>query len=570
MIAVVACGTDQRAAFDAPALDASPPSASLGDGGSFPNTSLCDEGKLLAARSPAGCRFLATEISWSGNDFPNYEPGGCHPLLVTNSSTEAAHLRLRFEDREEDAAPYATTATVKDLGASYAPLRDGVLHPGETAVVSTILTPYRSDDPTRGVSECPTKAFVESSAPSARYQTVTPAIELLSDVPILAVYVYRYQLSARLNNGATDGAMTKAYPLFPVHLFATSVMETGIFKPGLPSKITTVDQDGSFPLPVAPVRRVVVSAFDDTQVTLAAPDGSTRTVVLQRGDAWADDSNDAFVGRSVTANRPVGVISGCPSAFIPWDFPNNPEVDEARALSASLPEALWGSEYVAVRHGDRWPGKPEQPPWRIIGGADGTKLTYEPAKPDGAPDTIDRGQLAVFFADAPFVVRSQDAAHPFYVGGHMTGANYQKQRYGFVGYDEDVRGGPVSLHVLATSRWVKRYDFFALPTYPNANLVVIRKRGAAEVRLDCAGTLAGWQPIGASYEFVRVALTGPLYESVGTCQVGAHQIVSDDPFAATLWGWGDYETVTALGLASSESYGLPLFGVDTETQSSTH
>ena len=570
--AVVACGTDRRAAFE-PAPDASPSPANAGDGGAFPNApaSSCDDAALAAARSLAGCRFIAPEIGWSGSSHPDIAVGGCHPLLVTNPTSQPAHLRLRYEDREEDAAPYASTATFEGLGATYAPLQGGVLRPGETAVVSTIFAPRAPSDRLPESSLCPTKAFLESNTPVVLLGAATDAIELLSDVPVLAVHVLRYQLSPRPDGVAGAFTETSAYPLFPVHLFAKSVIETGIFKPGLPSTITLTDENGPTVLPVAPIRRVVVGAFDDTHVTVSLADGSTRAIVLQRGNVWADDANDAFVGHSVTADRPVTVISGSVESFIRWDFPVQPAPDANRVFSASLPEAVWASEYVAVRHRDRWEGISEQPPWRIIGATDGTKLSYEPSRPEGAPEAIQRGQLAIFVADSAFVIRSQDAAHPFYVGAHMTGANYQKQRSGFAGTGtEDLRGGAESLHVLPASRWVDRYSFFVLPAYPNANLVVIRKRDSGDVRLDCAGTLAGWQPVGASYEFTRVALTGPLFDPIGTCQAGPHQIESDAPFAATLWAWGDHETGAALGIGDSAGYALPLFGIDAAMQPTAH
>ncbi len=41
-----------------------------------------------------------------------------------------------------------------------------------------------------------------------------------------------------------------------------------------------------------------------------------------------------------------------------------------------------------------------------------TVLVYEPAIPAGAPTSLGAGQLAAFFADEPFVVRSQDSEHP--------------------------------------------------------------------------------------------------------------------------------------------------------------
>src|SRR6202034_1936191 len=86
------------------------------------------------------------------------------------------------------------------------------------------------------------------------------------------------------------------------------------------------------------------------------------------------------------------------------------------------PVRALGSEYVGVRYRNRYDGQEESPPWRIIGAADGTVLTWEPSAPSGAPTTLSLGQVTEFATNGPFVVTSQDSSHPFYVAAHMTGA----------------------------------------------------------------------------------------------------------------------------------------------------
>src|SRR5690606_18412469 len=85
------------------------------------------------------------------------------------------------------------------------------------------------------------------------------------------------------------------------------------------------------------------------------------------------------------------------------------------------PTNALGHEFVAVRYRDRQPGHNEIVPWTIVGAVDGTTLTYEPAAPPGAPLTLGRGQVVRFDAPGPFLVRSQDAEHPFSFSAHMTG-----------------------------------------------------------------------------------------------------------------------------------------------------
>lgn len=81
-----------------------------------------------------------------------------------------------------------------------------------------------------------------------------------------------------------------------------------------------------------------------------------------------------------------------------------------------------GSEYVSVRYRTRTPGTEETVPWRIMGMVAGTTLTYDPPQTT-APATLGAGQLVEFEATGPFDVKSQDAMHPFYLAGHMTGGS---------------------------------------------------------------------------------------------------------------------------------------------------
>src|SRR5262249_26118712 len=148
-----------------------------------------------------------------------------------------------------------------------------------------------------------------------------------------------------------------------------------------------------------------------------------------------------------------------------------------------------------------------------------------------------------FESPGGFTVKSQDAEHPFYMAGYMTSG----QLYDGVG-DADF------VNVVTPSQYLPRYTFFTDPTYPETNLVVIRMRDAAsgqmpDVTLDCAGTLAGWQPVGAAgtYEFVRVDLSTGNFASVNGCQNGVHRMEGSfaapagkaPAFGVTIWGFGN-------------------------------
>src|SRR5206468_2268761 len=146
-------------------------------------------------------------------------------------------------------------------------------------------------------------------------------------------------------------------------------------------------------------------------------------------------------------------------------------------------------------------------------------------------------QSAEFSTDAHFVVRSQDAQHPFYAAGYMTAcAN--------VASGDLCPGAPAFVNVVSTSQYQSSYVFFTDPTYPETDLVLVRKRnkdGAfAKVNLECANNLSpnwqpDWKPVG-SFEYARVDLSTNRFDVVVPgCANGRQAMWSDAPFGVTVW-----------------------------------
>lgn len=390
VVAVVACAAElpaePRPAEVEPADDQPPPADGGRPNDAAASSGPCDPASLASRASQAGCRFVMTAIAWDGN----VAVAGCHAVVVSNPSNRAARLRLRFKGvgadvRDEDAAPYARRALVEGGDVRYEPLEGGTLGPRESAVVSALLVPSTWESP-YGPLSCPTKAFVESDAPAARERRVTPGIELRSDEPVVAVQVSGYALDARQRVGP------QPFALVPVHLWEKTPAETGIFKPGMPPTLRLEDEEGeAFEVATSPARTIAVAAFDDTNVVLPHPDGMLGEGTLQRGEVFSHTTGDALTGRRAIADKPVALVTYAPGALIPWDYaPGGLGYDSAPAFSVALPSTAWGSEYVAVRHGDRWSGAPEEAAWRIVGGADDTELAYEPYRPAGAPSRVAR------------------------------------------------------------------------------------------------------------------------------------------------------------------------------------
>ena len=180
--------------------------------------------------------------------------------------------------------------------------------------------------------------------------------------------------------------------------------------------------------------------------------------------------------------------------------------------------------------------------YRIVGAADGTTLTFDPAVPS-APTSLKVGQMAEFEAKGAFVIKSQDAQHPFYVGQMMTGA----AGGGGLG-DEDYT------NVLPPAQFLSKYVFYTDVTYGTTNFAIVSRKsnaGFKDVNVDCLGNVTGWKPIGASgnYEFTNVDIVRNGQPKGNNCQNGPHTATSDGPFGLTVWGLDSYA-----------SYGYPAGG----------
>jgi hypothetical protein len=250
-----------------------------------------------------------------------------------------------------------------------------------------------------------------------------------------------------------------------------------------------------------------------------------------------------FSGSAIESDKPIAVVGASSLFQVP--------VGQQRADGGHqmlFPVSALASEYVGVRFRSRNLNVPESVAWRFVGIVNGTQLSYEPSTPGGAPTTIQAGQLTEFVAPGPFVVRSQDAAHPFAFAQYMSGGEFF-----------DGEGDPEFINVLAPAQYLSRYTFFTDPTYPETNLVIVRAKdpqlGMPTVTLDCLGVVGGWTAVGNGgvYEFARVDLSKNNWNAVGNCDNGVHTIegtfsgpdggpIGVAKIAVTVWGWGSPRT----------------------------
>lgn len=349
------------------------------------------------------------------------------------------------------------------------------------------------------------------------------AFHITTDYPVVAYQMLPY--------GGGQAAFTSATLLLPTSAWDTNYIAINGYSES--ESASPEDYAGAYP------SLAIVAHQDDTEVSILpnvdivggeGVESATRDMVksykLNAGEFLQITQKDELTGSPIQSTKPIGLFGAHACMLVPSGVG---DCDSGQQQIA--PVRATGSEYVAVRHRDRVPGSNEAPPWRIVGMVDDTVLTWEPSRPEGAPESLKLGQVYEFQAEGPFVVKSQDGNHPFYVGQYMMGGN----PYGTI-------GDPEWINVIPPSQYLDYYVFFTDPTYPETSLVVVRTRSKvngefADVELDCAGPLTGWQPVG-DYEYTVVDLTTGNFQSVGNCANGRHEMRSELPFGVTVWGWG--------------------------------
>lgn len=251
--------------------------------------------------------------------------------------------------------------------------------------------------------------------------------------------------------------------------------------------------------------------------------GGTVNVVLNAGDvvqlvaqgtATADLS-----GSLVTANNPVQVISGIPCRQNPLGVQACDHLEE----SVFPAETLGKDYFVTVPTGPN--SNVVGHVVRIFGNRDGTKLTYAPSKPAGAPDTINAGQvvdLGQVKTDFRISGDSEFAVASLMLGGELLDPSAA---------DGEQKGDPSMSFATAIEQYRKRYIFLAPDDYDVSFVDIIYPDGAS-VTLDGASPPAG-KAIGATgFNIARAKLSGG--------KAGAHEITSTKPVGIQVMGYGQY------------------------------
>lgn len=480
-------------------------------------------------QSSVGCKFSAIDLD-------EHHGGSCFVAMVANTWPSNAHITVRRWNGSQMADLPAETFTRLPTGngaaISYGPYSavDGI-PPGQVALV------FLSGAAGGGVA-CPsgiTPAVAGSAVLSGT--GLGEGFEIETDVPIVAYQINPY--------GGGQAAVTGASLLLPNSAWAQNYIAMNAY-----SSATGIGKYASLN---------VVAFEDDTDVTFtpvapvvggggvpASVANQPFTVKLRRSQYMQISQPAELTGSLVTASRKVGVFAGHQCAQIPVGASFCDHIEQMIP-----PVRAFGAEYVAVPYEPRGSSDPTR--WRFVAAADGTTIQFDPAV--SAPLTLNRGGWTEIVSQKPFVARSQDLAHPFFVAALMTGSS---QVSGFTQGSQ--AGDPEMVNIIPPQQYLKKYVFLSDATYPTTNLVVVRKQLAnqtyADVSLDCAGVLGGWQNVDSQglYQFTRTNLVHGDFVPQGNCDNGVHTMESAEPFGLWVWAWG-YDGTSKF--TANVSYGYP-------------
>jgi hypothetical protein len=497
----------------------------------------CDSTKgCSAGHCVAACDAATANQSTIGCDFwavpPDSIPGAgsCYAVYIVNTWNVPVTLTVDRDGATLDPSGFARTPSGSGMGITYAPLANGQIPPGGMAIL--FLSQFGADyvDATRADVACPANVTPAYTAADAAVHGTGRgrAFHIGTSAPVSGYDIFPY--------GGGRSAVTSATLLLPTSVWAKNyVAIDGYGQPAggddqtMPWVALVAAEDGTS-VTISPTADVLGSP-----AVASTPRGVPQTYSLAKGEVLEISQPTSLSGTPIQSNKPIGVLGGQSCMVIP---------DGVLACDSAHqylpPVSALGSSYAAVRYRSRDSSKEEAPPWRVMGVVDGTLLTYDPVRPDGAPTSLRSGQVVQFDSPGGFIVSSQGSTYPFYMSAHMTGG----QQY--MG-----TGDPEFVNVVPTAQYLTHYEFFTDPTYPETNLVLVRSADPrtgtfSDVFLDCMGMkpIQGWQRLGLQddFEFSRVDLVRHDFVPQGACDNGRHTIQSAAPFGVTVWGWGSSET----------------------------
>ena len=475
-----------------------------------------------------GCDFWAPTPPFLGNGNDSPLAGPCYAVFLANAWTSPANITVERGGQKFALAEYGRIPKTVGDKIMYEPIPPGGLPPDEVAILFLSHKPGTMNF--NFSLECPVPpALLEDTA--VANTGVGQAFHVVTDVPVSAYDINPY--------GGALSFLPSASLLFPASAWGTNYMAIAPASSGSTMFALIVAREDNTTIKVAPV-----SSLPGGGGQPPAPAGVTTQYQLDAGESlqWFDDAATFNPTSTVLdSDKPIGLWTG--SSYMSVKSMTLGPGGGDSAHQQILPVKAVGSEYVGAGVVTRLANLgPESVPYRLVGAVAGTKLSWDPAPPQGAPTALEAGQVAQFETTSVFTVRSQDADHPFLFSQYLSGGS-PDTRPGcttqFMGISCGL-GDEEWVSMLTSKQFQKRYVFFTDPTYGTTNLVVTRARsdGAfADVTLECLGVITGWMPVGDEglYEYAHVELERSGVP-VGNCGTSSHLATSDGPFGIVVWG----------------------------------
>lgn len=514
------CSRDLHAVLDGcteAVVETCEPSSGCANGTCVP---ACDS--AAQSHGSIGCSFWTTPP-----DVVPQADNSCFAAFVANTWSTPVRVTGTYGNKALDLSRSIYRAVTADGAIRYERI-EGAIPPGELGIVFLSQAPDRPETKGNSVA-CPDGVEVAhvGIAVAEHATSIYDAFHLETDAPVSVYSMFPY--------GGAKSYLPSATLVLPSSSWSTSyVLLDGWKTTESDSFIQIVAESDDTEVRVRPIVDVQPGVNVD-----AAPRGSVATWRLQRGQVLELMQRDSLAGSLMESSAPVAVFGGTTCPYIPAG------VTACDSLHQQIaPVNQWSSRYSAVPYASRriaadGTSVAESVPWRLVAAQDGTMLTYEPSRPEGAPTTLSASESVTFTTDSIFSVRSQDAAHPIHLSTYMTGAR-----------KNSTLGDPDFVNIVADDQFLDRYVFFVDHTYSDSTLTVVRRKdqlGFHDVEVDCIGAIGDWKPLGTDgmteYAWVQVTKNR---RGVGACTYGRHEATSNGPFGLYVWGVDSYA-----------SYGFP-------------
>jgi len=266
------------------------------------------------------------------------------------------------------------------------------------------------------------------------------------------------------------------------------------------------------------------SILGGSGVSATAASGSL-SLTLNAGDVvrltGAGGTAVDLSGSLITADKPIQVLSGVPCITVPADKAACDHIEES-----VMPAETLGKHYVVAQPSGP-AGATAAQSVRFYGNVDGTKLTYDPAKPSGCPSTINAGEVV----DCGIVASDFDVTgdHEFGIQTFMQGGSVVDPQPGTSLTPS--KGDPSQSAVVAVEQFRMKYVFLAPDDYDvnYANIIV-----PVNTKVTLDGKTISTKALGItkSYGVLRVEL--------GTGNNGSHTLTADKRVGIQVLGYGSF------------------------------